>query len=86
MEFQGVNLAAIVFVNGQAISGNTRVKQPGVVTHVGSSLPFVVNISKYIKWGEENQIAIKVSNAKIRSLPGRDSVRMKDSDRQWEVL
>lgn len=64
LEFQGVNLAAIVFVNGQAISGNTRVKQPGVVTHVGSSLPFVVNISKYIKWGEENQIAIKVSNAK----------------------
>ncbi|MCS3282573.1 discoidin domain-containing protein [Bacteroides salyersiae] len=64
LEFRGVNLAAIVFVNGQAISGNTRVKQPGVVTHVGSSLPFVVNISKYIKWGEENQIAIKVSNAK----------------------
>lgn len=24
----------------------------------------MVNISKYIKWGEENQIAIKVSNAK----------------------
>ncbi len=63
-EFEGVNLAAIVYVNGHAIPGNTKVKQPGTVTHVGSSLPFVINITKYIKWGEENQIAIKVSNAK----------------------
>lgn len=64
LEFQGVNVGAIVFINGQAISGNTRVPQPGVVTHMGSALPFVVNITKYIKWDTENQIAIKVSNAK----------------------
>lgn len=64
LEFQGVNIATIVFVNGQAVPGATRVEQPGIVTHVGSSLPFVVNITKYIKWDAENQLAIKVSNAK----------------------
>ena len=64
LEFQGINFAAIVFINGQAIPGNTQVQHPGIVTHVGSALPFVVNITKYIKWNTENQIAIKVSNAK----------------------
>lgn len=62
-EFEGVNLAAIVHVNGKPIPGNSNVKQPGVVTHVGSTLPFVINITKYINWDAENQIAIKVSNA-----------------------
>lgn len=64
IEFQGVNIGTIVFVNGQAIPGNMKVKQPGVVTHVGSSQPFVLNITKYVKWGEENQLAVKVSNSK----------------------
>lgn len=64
LEFQGVNIATILYVNGQAVPGATKVKQPGIVTHVGSSLPFVVNITKYIKWDAENQLAIKVSNAK----------------------
>lgn len=63
LEFQGVNIGTVVFINGQAVPGNTRVKQPGVVTHVGSSLPFTVDITKYIRWGADNQIAVKVSNA-----------------------
>lgn len=64
LEFQGVNVATIVFINGQAVPGSTEVKHPGIVTHVGSALPFVVNITKYIQWDTENQLAIKVSNAK----------------------
>lgn len=63
MEFQGVNVGTTVFVNGHAIPGNTKVEQPQTVTHVGSSLPFVVDITPYIQWDADNQIAIKVSNA-----------------------
>ena len=64
LEFEGVNIGAVVYINGQAIPGNTQVPQPGIVTHVGSSLPFVINITPYIRWNAENQIAVKVSNAK----------------------
>ena len=41
-----------------------KAKQPGPVTHVGSFMPFVVDITDYIKWNEENQIAVRVSNSK----------------------
>ena len=33
------------------------------MTHVGSALPFVVDITPYLRYGEENQIAVRVSNA-----------------------
>lgn len=62
--FQSVNIGATVYVNGHAIAGNTRVPQPGVVTHVGSSLPWVVDITPWVRTGQENLLAVKVSNAK----------------------
>ena len=64
LEFEGVNIGTVVYINGKAIPGNSNVAQPGIVTHVGSSLPFVINITPYIHWNADNQIAVKVSNAK----------------------
>ena len=64
LEFQSVNIGAIVYVNGHPIQGDFKAKQPGPVTHVGSFMPFVVDITDYIKWNEQNQIAVRVSNAK----------------------
>lgn len=63
LEFQGVNIGAAVYVNGTPIRSNTKVEQPEAVTHVGSALPFVVDITPYLRYGEENQIAVRVSNA-----------------------
>ena len=62
--FQSVNIGATVFVNGHAVEGNTQVPQPGVVTHVGSSLPWVIDVTPWLHYGAENVIAVKVSNAK----------------------
>ena len=64
LEFQGVNVGTTVYVNGHPIQGNTKVKQPAIVTHVGSSLPFVADITPYLRYGAENQLAVRVSNAK----------------------
>lgn len=64
LEFYSVNIGTTVYVNGHAIEGNSAVKQPGPVTHVGSSLPFVVDITPYVEWGKENLLAVKVSNSK----------------------
>ncbi len=64
LEFYGVNIGMTLYINGHAIIGNTQVEQPEAVTHVGSSIPFAVNITRYINWEGENQIAIRVSNAK----------------------
>ena len=52
-----------MYVNGTPIRSNTKVKQPEAVTHVGSALPFVVDITPYLRYGKENQIAVRVSNA-----------------------
>ncbi|MFR3550599.1 MAG: hypothetical protein ACLTTW_10400, partial [Coprobacter sp.] len=59
LEFQSVNIGAIVYINGHAIQGIFKAKQPGPVTHVGSFMPFVVDITDYIKWNEENQVAVR---------------------------
>ena len=64
LEFYGVNIGMTLYVNGRAIEGNTRVKQPETVTHVGSSLPFAIDITDYIDRDNENLIAIRVSNSK----------------------
>jgi beta-galactosidase len=63
LEFQGINVGAAVYVNGIFKPGNTRVTQPGNVTHVGGFLPFVLDITNDLKYGEENVLAVKVSNA-----------------------
>ncbi|MBR6249139.1 MAG: DUF4982 domain-containing protein [Muribaculaceae bacterium] len=64
VEFQSVNIGATVYVNGQPITGNSAVSQPGPVTHVGSSLPFVVDITPYVRYDADNLLAVKVSNSK----------------------
>jgi len=62
LEFQGINLGAAVYINGQFMKGNTCVKQPDDVTHVGGFLPFTLDITSKLKFGEENVIAVRVSN------------------------
>ncbi|MBQ9217209.1 MAG: DUF4982 domain-containing protein [Muribaculaceae bacterium] len=64
VEFQSVNIGATVYVNGHPIEGNSAVPQPGPVTHVGSSLPFVVDITPYIRYGQSNLLCVKVSNSR----------------------
>lgn len=65
LKFNGVNIGMTVYVNGHAVDcTTTAVPQPSAVTHVGSSIPFVVNITPFIKWGEVNQIAVRVSNSR----------------------
>ncbi|MBR1804474.1 MAG: DUF4982 domain-containing protein [Muribaculaceae bacterium] len=62
--FQSVNIGTTVYINGHPIAGNTQVPQPGPVTHVGSALPFVVDVTEWLRWGVDNVLAVKVSNAK----------------------
>ena len=64
LAFESVNIGATVYVNGHAMAGNTQVPQPGPVTHVGSALPFVIDITDHVNIGSDNVLAIKVSNAK----------------------
>ncbi|MBQ0114284.1 MAG: DUF4982 domain-containing protein [Bacteroidales bacterium] len=64
IEFQSVNIGTTVYFNGHAIEGITQVKQPGTVTHVGSFLPFTVDVTPYVKYGEDNLLAVNVSNKK----------------------
>ncbi len=64
IEFESVNIGATVYVNGHPIAGNTQVPQPGVVTHVGSSLPFVIDATDWLHFdGSDNVLAVRVSNA-----------------------
>ncbi len=64
IEFQSVNIGTTVYVNGHAIEGNSAVTQPGPVTHVGSSLPFAVDITPYVHYGQDNLLCVKVSNSR----------------------
>lgn len=63
LEFQGVTLAAAVYVNGKFKRGNLPVAQPQDTTHVGSFLPFVLDITDDVQCGKENVLAVRVSNA-----------------------
>lgn len=63
LEFKGVNTGVAVYINGKFKGGNTQVKQPGEVTHVGGFLPFLLDITDDLKYGEENILSVKVSNA-----------------------
>jgi beta-galactosidase/beta-glucuronidase len=62
LEFQGVTNGAAVYVNGKFKPGNTEVRQPGDVTHVGSFLPFVLDITDEANYGAENALAVRVGN------------------------
>lgn len=63
LEFQSVNIATTVYVNGHAVPGRSAVPQPEPVTHVGSSLPFSIDITEWVDFGSWNQLAIRVSNS-----------------------
>ncbi len=65
LRFNGVNIGMTLYVNGHPVNMTTSaVRQPSDVTHVGSSIPFAVNITPYVEWGKENQIAVRVSNSR----------------------
>lgn len=64
LQFYSVNLGATVYINGHPIVTNSQVPQPAKVTHVGSFLPFCVDITPYVVWNKQNQIAIRVANGK----------------------
>ena len=64
IEFESVNIGTTVYINGHPIEGNTQVPQPGPVTHVGSSLPFAVDVTDWLRWDADNVLAVKVSNSK----------------------
>ncbi len=63
LEFQGVSIAAAVYVNGVPFVGNSKVQQLDDVTNVGCSLPFSLDITDCVKFGQDNILAVRVSNA-----------------------
>lgn len=63
LEFEGSNIGTAVYINGKFKKGNTKVEQPGDVTHVGGFIPFVVDITDDIEYGKNNILAVRVSNA-----------------------
>lgn len=83
LEFQSVNIGAIVYVNGRAIQGDFKAKQPGPVTHVGSFMPFVVDITDYIKWKKKTRLQSEYLILRIHFSRGRASVKMKVLDKRW---
>ncbi|MBD5246942.1 MAG: glycoside hydrolase family 2 protein [Barnesiella sp.] len=64
LQFYGVNIGMTVYVNGNPVKGNSAVEQPAPVTHVGSSIPFEVDITPYLQYGKENTVAVRVSNSR----------------------
>lgn len=64
LQFYGVNIGMTVYVNGNAVKGNSAVEQPSPVTHVGSSIPFEVDITPYLEYGKKNTVAVRVSNSR----------------------
>jgi Glycoside hydrolase family 2 C-terminal domain 5/Domain of unknown function (DUF4982)/Glycosyl hydrolases family 2/Glycosyl hydrolases family 2, TIM barrel domain/Glycosyl hydrolases family 2, sugar binding domain len=63
LEFQSIGVGAAVYLNGRFKPGNLPLSQPQETTHVGSFLPFVLDITDDIRHGEENVLAVRVSNA-----------------------
>ena len=62
IEFEGVNVAAAVYVNGKFVPGNSHVPNQEA-THVHGFIGFVVDVSDLVKFGaEENTIAVRVCN------------------------
>jgi len=65
IEFQGVNIACAVYVNGKFVPNNSKVAQPGEVTHVFGFTPFVIDVTDDVKFGDlDNVLAVRVSNNK----------------------
>jgi hypothetical protein len=60
VEFEGAHIGAQVYINGTFIPGNSAVNPQA--THVIGFLPFVVDITPYVKiGGADNVLAVRVS-------------------------
>ncbi len=68
LRFDAATHRAAVFVNGQEIR-----------KHEGGFLPFVADISKAVKFGEENVVTVKINNELHRDkLPAGDTLTLKN--------
>ena len=63
VEFEGAHLGAQVYINGTFIPGNSTVAANAQATHVVGFVPFVVDITKYVTFGAENILAVKVGKS-----------------------
>ena len=63
LEFEGVNVGTAVYINGVFKKGNTGVVQTGDVTNIGCFIPFSVDITSQLKFGEDNVITVRVANS-----------------------
>jgi beta-galactosidase len=62
VEFEGVHLGAQVYINGALIPGNSMVAADSQATHVVGFIPFVVDLTKQVKFGgADNVLAVRVS-------------------------
>ncbi len=60
VEFEGAHIGAQVYINQTFIPGNSAVNPQA--THVNGFLPFVVDITPYVKFGgSDNVLAVRVS-------------------------
>jgi hypothetical protein len=67
VEFQGVNIACAVYINGTLVPHGSEVEQPGEVTHVYGFTPFVIDVTDLVKFGgAANVMAVRVSNKSER--------------------
>lgn len=62
VEFEAADQVAEVWINGTHLS-----------THVGSYLPFTVDITEHVKFGDDNVLAVKVDNHDNRDIPSYGS-------------
>jgi hypothetical protein len=72
VEFEGVHLAAQVYINGTFLPGNSAVAANAKATHVVGFVPFVVDITSQVKFGgADNVLAVRVAmNANWFAGPG----------------
>jgi beta-galactosidase len=62
VEFEGVHVGAQVYVNGTFVPGSSAVAADAQATHVLGFIPFVIDITKLVKFGgADNVLAVKVS-------------------------
>jgi len=67
VEFEGAHTGVQVYINGHFIPGNSQVQANAQATHVIGFIPFIVDITPYVKFKDangqpvDNVLAVKVS-------------------------
>ncbi|MFT0174488.1 hypothetical protein ACLKMY_36930 [Paraburkholderia mimosarum] len=67
VEFEGAHTGVQVYINGHFIPGNSAVQANAQATHVIGFIPFIVDITPYVKFKDangqpvDNVLAVKVS-------------------------